>query len=138
MISPCIEWPGNRNAAGYGRGWFTGTDGRKRLDYAHRAEWAKHNGPIPLGVVIMHTCDNPPCYNIEHLRLGTYADNMADMRAKGRAGIGNGRGLRTHCNYGHEFTPENTGRDRKTNARYCKACKRISLPRHRANHRRAS
>jgi hypothetical protein len=29
---------------------------------------------------------------------------------------------RTHCVNGHEFTPENTGRDR--NRRYCRICKR--------------
>jgi hypothetical protein len=34
---------------------------------------------------VLHTCDNPSCYLYEHLFLGTQADNMADMIAKGRA-----------------------------------------------------
>jgi HNH endonuclease len=51
----------------------------------HQWVWEHHNGPIPKGKVVMHICDNPPCYRYEHLRLGTQAENLDDMRAKGRA-----------------------------------------------------
>jgi hypothetical protein len=46
--------------------------------------WVIHNGPLPVGADILHTCDNPPCGNPEHLFPGTQADNIRDMIAKGR------------------------------------------------------
>jgi hypothetical protein len=51
---------------------------------AHRVAWTLANGPIPAGMHVLHTCDNPPCCNPGHLWLGTQADNMADMARKGR------------------------------------------------------
>jgi H2-forming N5,N10-methylenetetrahydromethanopterin dehydrogenase-like enzyme len=46
--------------------------------------WEEAHGPIPEGMVVMHTCDNPPCYEVTHLVLGTMADNVRDSVAKGR------------------------------------------------------
>ena len=52
--------------------------------YVHRLVWAILNGPIPNGMCIMHTCDNPSCFSPEHLFLGTLRDNAIDMASKGR------------------------------------------------------
>lgn len=73
----CVMWEGRRDENGYGR------VGRKR---AHRLAWEEANGAsIPPGLVVMHSCDNPPCVNPNHLNLGTVADNNRDRAAKGRS-----------------------------------------------------
>lgn len=69
---------------------------------AHRVSWILHCGPIPEGsgphgTVVLHTCDNTLCVNPAHLRLGTQADNVADMDTKGRAnrsGLGREKGTK--------------------------------------------
>lgn len=46
--------------------------------------WEQRYGKIPSGMCILHKCDNTFCVRIEHLFLGTQADNIADMFKKGR------------------------------------------------------
>ena len=78
--SGCWEWTGARQTGGYG---VLGV-GSSKLVRAHRFAWELHYGEVPEGLSVLHRCDNPCCVNTEHLFLGTQADNMHDMRAKGR------------------------------------------------------
>lgn len=82
MTQDCIEWSGARNEKGYGRLKLRGEQ-----CYAHRVAYEQAFGPIPEGLLVLHSCDNPPCINPEHLSVGTYADNHRDMIQKGRQGF---------------------------------------------------
>lgn len=76
----CHEWQSQRDQDGYGRKRVG-----KKTKGAHVVAWERVHGPVPAGMEIMHTCDNPPCCNVEHLKVGTSADNSADMVRKGRS-----------------------------------------------------
>lgn len=78
----CIEWQGKATYnGGYGK---IGTTREFNSIRTHRLAWVLENGPIPEGLILLHSCDNPKCCNVEHLSLGTKKDNSQDMVSKGR------------------------------------------------------
>jgi len=85
--SGCLEWTGAHQPFGYGHMWFNGA-----VVGTHRIAWVLANGPIPDGLQVCHTCDNPPCCEPTHLWLGTTQENTADMVAKGRSTLGRSLG----------------------------------------------
>lgn len=60
----------------------------------HRLAWELWVGPIPEGVNVLHRCDNPPCFNIDHLYLGTQSENMRDRHARSPESTAKGEQLR--------------------------------------------
>lgn len=92
----CCEWTATTDGRGYGHIRV----GDKKVK-AYRVAWELFVGPIPKGMHVLHTCDNPLCVRWQgkgvyvvggvsylrhgHLWLGDHAANMADMSAKGRA-----------------------------------------------------
>lgn len=76
----CFLWFGAIDRAGYGRIKVSGS-----MRLVHRLTWELFVGPIPRNLLVLHTCDNPPCVNISHLFVGNQTDNMIDMARKGRS-----------------------------------------------------
>ena len=109
--SGCIEWKGAHVPSGHGRIFHEG-----RVQYAHRVAWQLQRGPIPDEMVIDHLCCNPPCVNVEHLRVTTHKINsLAGTSPPAKNAV------KTHCLRGHAFDTANTWIDRH-GYRACRAC----------------
>ena len=78
----CWLWTGALLPNGYGVLHRPGKRGGNL--YAHRVAWEMDHGPIPPGLFVLHRCDVRSCARIDHLFLGTPADNMTDMVQKRR------------------------------------------------------
>lgn len=80
----CHEWRRRRGEDGYGilPDAAAAVVGER---VASRAAVKLATGePIPDGQYVLHSCDNPPCINVEHLRAGTAGQNSTDMVKRGR------------------------------------------------------
>lgn len=75
----CHLWEGYRVADGYGQLKVRGVAQR-----VHRIAWTLRHGPIAPELCVCHRCDTPNCINVDHLFLGTNAENQADKVRKGR------------------------------------------------------
>ncbi|MEU7377616.1 HNH endonuclease signature motif containing protein [Streptomyces albidoflavus] len=112
----CWQWTASRTPGGYGSVRMPGI-----ANNAHRALYSLMVGPLPPNLHLDHLCRNRLCVNPDHLEPVSQAENNR------RAGA-----ARTHCKYGHEYTPDNTYR-RKGRGRECRECLRTrSRERYRA------
>jgi HNH endonuclease len=86
----CWNWISNKNDHNYGYIMY-----KNEYYYAHRVSFLIYNKYINDDLDVLHSCDNPPCVNPEHLSQGTRKQNNDDKMNKGRfiimKGILNGR-----------------------------------------------
>lgn len=80
----CFCWTGPYDKDGYGITSYNQPDKSKKTVKVHRLFWTLINGTIPKEYFICHACDNPKCFNLEHLFLGTAKENCEDRERKGR------------------------------------------------------
>ena len=80
LLKPCLLWHKSCGRGGYGHWWYRG-----KLQKAHRVAWAvAYNAGVLPALCVLHKCDVRACVEPSHLFLGTKADNIVDMVAKGR------------------------------------------------------
>lgn len=128
-VDGCWMWTGaylsNKHPAGQ-HGTAT-VPGRGTMG-AHRAMWIAIYGEIPGGKHVLHHCDKPRCIHPNHLWVGTHAENMADMKSKGR----HAQSAQQTCKRGHPLPlPNIDGR------RPCPECLRMHSREYQRRKRRA-
>lgn len=94
-VGDCLVWTGSTDTSGYGRIIVNG-----RARGVHRYAWEQEHGPVPNGMEVDHTCWNRACFNRDHLRLLTPAQNKQNLKG---ARAGSAVGLRNVTRSGDRF-----------------------------------
>ncbi len=117
--SGCWLWTGADSGGPdpYGKAGYRGESTQ-----AYKLMYVLHKGEVPDGLELDHLCRVHLCVNPDHLEPVTHKVNMqrAGFYMKETSYLGH----KTHCPFGHEYTPENTARKVKKGymSRDCNRC----------------
>lgn len=144
----CWLWKAGVTTAGYGTMSIA-----SRTHYSHRLAYEHFIGEIEQGMVIDHLCRTRRCVNPTHMEVVTNAENLRRgyvsrngheprpkpaprprvKRPKPTKRAPRVPVERTHCKWGHEWTPENTVI--RAGYRKCRLCAAAATRRY-AEHKR--
>lgn len=116
--SGCWEWTGSRDSNGYG---VVRLLGRKGLVHRLSAHFSHGLDLNDTDTIVRHHCDNPPCFNPDHIAPGTYRDNWMDAIERGRSSLAVPR---DRCPKGHTREPSNVKIRKSSGFRQCRICAR--------------
>mgnify|MGYP006369374237 CR=1 FL=1 len=88
----CFIWTRALDRKGYGIVRYG------HMVHVTRVLWTETFGSIPAGMLICHHCDNPACFRLAHLYLGTGSDNMQDMHDRNTTRY-QGRDVQPHAKF---------------------------------------
>ena len=115
QLGPCWLWLAAKHHQGR-YGVFTLARGRQVQ--AHRFSYETLVGPVPAGLVLDHLCRVRHCVRPDHLEPVPQRINI--LRG---VGVQAKNAVKTHCDWGHEFTPANTYVDPR-GSRVCRECRK--------------
>ena len=99
------------------------TTGRQKRAYPHRLILEAFVGPPPEGKPFaLHWNDDPRDNRLVNLRWGSPTENRLDSVRTGR----HNNARKTHCKWGHEYTPENTQWVGGGTRRNCRTCRKAA------------
>ena len=101
LQSHCWEW-GASLSSGYGVVYLY--QPKKLAIRAHKLSHELVNGPVPPTWHVHHKCVNRLCVNPAHLEALEPSEHLSNREGSGAFLNKN----KTHCKWGHEFTPDNT------------------------------
>lgn len=108
-------------------------EGKSVTKTVHLIVLEAFRGPCPPGKEGCHYDDDKENNRLSNLRWASKSDNSRDSVRNGR----HPNARKTHCKYGHEFTPENV-LARADGKRVCLACRSVRNEKRRNERKRKS
>ena len=121
-VTGCWNWTGCKIPSGYGQIRYGG-----KMILVHRLSAHFYLGfPLFSKLHILHSCDNPACFNPKHLSSGTQKENIHDAISRGRFEHRFFQREKTHCPKGHPYSGDNL-RVSERNGSKRRTCRRCHL-----------